>query len=67
MAGRDSPVREFEKCVWSLVRWLGERPTLNTLERLSLENHLQAIYLAYSAWKRRETSPEYVEPTHPDN
>ena len=58
MAGRDSPLTNFEKDVLALAQWLDEGPPLNTIEQLSLENHLELILLAYHAWKHRLESTQ---------
>ncbi|HSF67569.1 MAG TPA: hypothetical protein VLA67_09075 [Nitrospiraceae bacterium] len=53
MAEQNSPVTDFEKCTRLLVQWLDEGRPLNTIEQVSLENHLDIINWAYGTWKRQ--------------
>lgn len=45
---------EFGKCTLALVECLEKNPSLDTGERLFIENHIAILRLALAAWKRHE-------------
>ncbi len=58
MPKRDSELIEFGKCAQALAKWLDKGLTLDIVDQIWLENHLELIQMAYSAWKRRHAAED---------
>ena len=52
MARLNSVLLEFANCARALAELLRENQPLSAVDQLLIENHLQAVHLAYSVWKR---------------
>jgi len=53
MAKLNTVLLEFGNYARALAELLRENQPLTTVDQLLIENHLQAVHLTYSAWKRR--------------
>ena len=53
MANLNSVLIEFAISTRALVELLRENSPLTAVDQLLIENHLQAVHLAYRAWKRK--------------
>ena len=53
MAKLNSVLLEFANCARALAELLRENQPLSAVDQLLIENHLQAVHLAYSVWKRQ--------------
>ncbi len=49
----DNTLKEFGKCTLALCEVLHEDTSLDHLETLFIENHIQVLQMAYLQWKRR--------------
>lgn len=54
---KHSPVlAEFEKSIKALAQLLNRDPDLDDEDRVSIENHLQIVQMAYTVWTHRKAS-----------
>lgn len=53
MAKLNTVLLEFGNCARALAELLREHQPLTAVDQLLIENHLQAVHLAYSAWRRQ--------------
>ena len=51
--GLDNPLREFAKCAVAMRNVLYHDRSLKEEEFLFMENHFQALEMAYLRWKRK--------------
>ena len=58
MAKLNSVLLEFAICARALAELLRENQPLSAVDQLLIENHLQAVHLAYSVWKRQHDLSE---------
>jgi len=58
MAKLNSVLLEFANCARALAQLLRENQPLSAVDQLLIENHLQAVHLAYSVWKRQHDLSE---------
>ena len=58
MAELNSVLLEFANCARALAQLLRENQPLSAMDQLLIENHLQAVHLAYSVWKRQHDLSE---------
>jgi len=58
MAKLNSILLEFASCARALAELLRENQPLSAVDQLLIENHLQAVHLAYSVWKRQHDLSE---------
>jgi len=58
MAKLNSILLEFASCARALAELLRENQPLSAVDQLLIENHLQAVHLAYSVWKRQHRVSE---------
>jgi len=58
MAKLNTVLLEFANCTRALAELLRENPPLSAVDQLLIENHLQAVHLTYSAWKRHGISDQ---------
>ena len=52
MAKQNTVLLEFDHYTRVLAELLRENPPLTAVDQLLIENHLQAVHLAYNTWKR---------------
>ena len=58
MAKLNSVLLEFASCARALAELLRENQPLSAVDQPLIENHLQAVHLAYSVWKRQHDLSE---------
>ncbi len=49
----DNTLREFGKCTLALCDVLHGDTSLDTMELLFIDNHIQVLQMAYLQWKRK--------------
>ena len=52
MANLRTTLDKFGVHARELIELLKENPSLTTMDKLFIENHLQALHMAYGTWKR---------------
>lgn len=55
--GVDNTLKEFGKCTLALCDVLHGDTSLDHLELLFIENHIQVLQMAYLQWKRKHKTP----------
>ncbi len=53
MTKLNSVLLEFANCARALAELLRENQPLSAVDQLLIENHVQAVHLAYSVWNRQ--------------
>ena len=51
--GIDNTLMQFGKCTLALCDVLHEDTSLDHLEQLFIDNHIQVLQMAYLQWKRK--------------